>query len=172
MAPPVLPIAERIKSRVSVNERGCWIWNGPIFKDGYGAIGIRRTGAHRAHRVSYSTFVGPIPDGLWVLHRCDTPACVNPEHLFIGTAKDNAADKEAKGRSNRPCGAKHHSATHSERFVWAVRRLDKAGVPIKHLAEMYGHSYGAMHQLCRGNGWKCFDPEAISLRVFADWRKA
>lgn len=113
MAPPIRPIADRIKERVTISDRGCWLWNGPIFKDGYGAIGIKRTGQHRAHRVSFATFVSPIPAGMWVLHRCDTPSCVNPEHLFLGSARDNALDREAKGRANRAHGASHHWAKHT-----------------------------------------------------------
>lgn len=171
MAPPIRPIADRIKERVTISDRGCWLWNGPIFKDGYGAIGIKRTGQHRAHRVSFATFVSPIPAGMWVLHRCDTPSCVNPEHLFLGSARDNALDREAKGRANRAHGASHHWAKHTARFVWAVRKLHKFGVSVQQLADLYREPYGSMHQLCKGKGWKAIDSKAIQARVLADWRQ-
>jgi hypothetical protein len=76
---------------------GCLLWLGKVGTDGYGLFkvgGKRRA----AHRVSYEIHKGPIPPGLWVLHRCDTPACVNPEHLFLGTHADNMRDMVAKGR--------------------------------------------------------------------------
>lgn len=78
----------------------CWLWTGGKFKSGYGSIGRggRGTGCARAHRVSYELNVGPIPPGLHVLHMCDTPACVNPRHLWVGTQQDNMADRKAKGR--------------------------------------------------------------------------
>lgn len=70
-------------------------------KDGYGkfATGGSRAQKHlRAHRFSYETYIGPIPDGLLIMHKCDTPACVNPDHLAVGTTQDNVNDRMAKSR--------------------------------------------------------------------------
>ena len=87
---------------------GCWLWTGGTTAGGYGV-------SHRryAHRESYRLHYGEIPDGLCVLHKCDTPPCVNPRHLFLGTRTDNAADKTRKGRAAlRPehvrRGERHH----------------------------------------------------------------
>lgn len=83
---------------------GCWLHLLGIRGDGYATI--KRGGVQRgAHQVAWAQHNGPIPKGLWVLHRCDVRCCVNPSHLFLGTAKDNAADRQAKGRSARPSNA-------------------------------------------------------------------
>lgn len=88
----------RRKCRLNL-ETGCWTWVGGKNKDGYGSFGPGgRSQTELAHRWSYANFVGKIPDGLYVLHHCDSPSCVNPDHLFIGTQKDNVADCIAKGR--------------------------------------------------------------------------
>ena len=78
----------------------CWIWVGKLFQGkGYGQFGIiGRT--VRAHRFSWELRFGPVPEGLCVLHQCDNPGCVNPNHLFLGTNKDNTADMDRKGRRN------------------------------------------------------------------------
>lgn len=76
----------------------CWIWTGLLQKSGYGVI-KRKQKAVRAHRAAYELYVGPIPTGLHVLHRCDNPPCVNPQHLFLGTHVDNMRDMEKKGRA-------------------------------------------------------------------------
>lgn len=76
---------------------GCWRWVGAKMWKGYGAIGVGRF-VLRAHRVAWMLFVGPIPKGMWVLHRCDARDCVRPAHLFLGTAGDNSLDMSAKGR--------------------------------------------------------------------------
>lgn len=75
---------------------GCWNWQRSRGEHGYGWF--RQDGHTLAHRWSYATFVGPIPNGMWVLHRCDNRACVNPDHLFLGGADANNKDMVAKGR--------------------------------------------------------------------------
>jgi hypothetical protein len=76
---------------------GCWLWTAAHDRDGYGSIYVDGK-KEQAHRVAYALFVGPVPEGDWVLHRCDTPACVNPDHLYLGTNKQNVADRENRGR--------------------------------------------------------------------------
>jgi len=80
-----------------VTESGCWIWTRCTSRQGYGQITICRK-TIPASRVSYELFVGPIPDGMFVCHSCDTPPCVNPAHLWIGSPKDNVSDMIKKGR--------------------------------------------------------------------------
>lgn len=82
---------------ITVPETGCWLWLGAWDVDGYGKMG--GYGSISGHRISYEMFNGPIPEGFMVCHTCDTPPCVNPQHLFAGTATDNARDRERKGRS-------------------------------------------------------------------------
>ena len=95
-------LAQRWSEKVHVSP-GCWEWKGARNEKGYGLIW---TGSKlgKAHRVSWELHFGPIPDGLSVLHHCDNPPCVRPDHLWIGTSADNAQDRQAKGRQNRAPG--------------------------------------------------------------------
>lgn len=77
----------------------CWLWTGSLTKYGYGKININKKYIS-THRLSWELVNGKIPEGMHICHTCDVRSCVNPEHLFLGTPKDNAVDREQKGRSN------------------------------------------------------------------------
>lgn len=83
-----------------VTEQGCWEYRGPKFANGYGQVKVDGT-PRLAHRVAYELWVGPIPDGLLIRHKCDNPPCMNPDHLETGTNLDNRRDSVERGRVAR-----------------------------------------------------------------------
>lgn len=92
---------ERFERLFRVEPNGCWVWTGAAHRNGYGKFGRRQADAWRtetAHRVAWSIYRGPIPAGLLVCHNCDTRPCVNPDHLWLGTQRDNLADMRSKDR--------------------------------------------------------------------------
>lgn len=107
---------------------GCWLWSAgeKIKGGGYGAFGYKGKVA-RAHRVSYELFCAEIPIGLFVLHKCDNPCCVNPDHLFLGTHQDNMDDRERKNRNKLPFqdGEKNHQAKLTEDDVRKIRSMSE-----------------------------------------------
>lgn len=106
---------------------GCILWIGSNFQDGYGSVTINKK-SRGAHRVSWELYVGTIPINKIVCHKCDTPACVNPDHLFLGSHSDNAIDAMRKGRRIFPQKThcrKGHKFIASNIFMWAGRRRCK-----------------------------------------------
>lgn len=140
---------DRLMSRVTKTATGCWEWNGRRFRDGYGEFnfGVRRTVAHRA---AWELTKGPIPAGLYVCHHCDNPPCVNPEHLFLGTPKENERDKMAKGRDARGTA----NATLTVAQVHEVRAAAAAGEADRVIAARYGVTAAAVVKVRTGQSWK------------------
>jgi len=155
MAPPRRPINERILENVEIDQKTlCWNWVRTKDKNGYGLIGIGRGPQKRAARVSYSEFVGIIPDGMLVCHKCDNPACVNPIHLFIGTPRDNTQDMIRKGRRFTTKGEGHHKSKLKDDEVLQIRRLFSYGLALKEIASAYGICFQQVSSIGNLKSWK------------------
>jgi hypothetical protein len=133
----------------------CWIWTGGRFAKGYGQFNMG--GRSRiASRVSYELFVGSIPGGLWVLHSCDNPPCVNPAHLFLGTPLDNSRDAQAKGRlvgNVKLKGEAMDNAGLADADALALRANRRAGMRNRDLAAKYGVTEQNAWQVCFARPW-------------------
>ena len=118
-----------------VKKDGCWDWNGccPV-NPGYGQFRFNMK-LVRAHRASWIIHNGPIPTGKHVLHKCDNPRCANPEHLFLGTAKDNMRDCRKKGRTTE-VGETHSFAVLTEKKVILIKELIKLGFKNRVIADI------------------------------------
>lgn len=126
----------------------CWIWKAARDQFGYGHFCPTKKWQLNAHRYSWILTNGHIPDGLFVCHRCDNPACVNPAHLFLGTNAENAADMARKGRANR--GAARWSAKLTDDAVREIRRSSEKGVE---LSRRFNICPSQITEIRRGRGW-------------------
>jgi hypothetical protein len=173
-------IVERLTSQLRPAMNGCLEYIGSRSTKGYGRIRIE--GRYlAAHRVAYEAMVGPIPDGLWVLHRCDNPPCCNPKHLWIGTAEDNNRDRDLKGRHRhgtqprrlRVTGKRgpytwsagtrakwfdanrRHTAKLTAAQVAEMRtRRGSEGLSHEKLAKLFGVSKSQARDICNHKYWK------------------
>jgi len=117
-------------------------------KEGYGRLYLAPFGQARTHRVSYELTYGPIPEGMCVLHHCDNPACVRPDHLFLGTKKDNAKDAASKGHMN--CVPGKHRVIPSQ-VILAVLQAVESGMSQHQAAKKYGVHYSSVCRWVNGN---------------------
>lgn len=126
----------------------CWEWNGGTHGRGYGKL-FDGTGTASAHRVAYTAWIGAIPDGMDVCHRCDNPPCMNPAHLFLGTRAENHTDKATKGRAGK--GDTGWQARLTDAQVAAIRAAitGKRGQQAQ-LAREYGVSQATISLIVRG----------------------
>lgn len=143
-------LRDRFNEKIRITP-GCWLWLGARNNKGYGQVTGRRGRNVLAHRASYELHFGDIPDGHMVLHRCDNRACVNPDHLFTGTAKDNTQDMMQKGRHKVPQGTANHRAKLTEEQVQAIRQETGS---IRSIARKYGVTHGAITPILSGKSWK------------------
>lgn len=158
----VIPPKDRILKRVFIGVDGCWEWQGVTKGFGYGylTVGSRTDGTRltvSAHRYSYEAFIGSIPEGLYVLHKCDNPKCVNPDHLFLGTHQDNINDREAKGRNNlsgvHKKGEEHPNSKLTWEDVQFIRNEPKVNGYISALADRFGVSHRTISDVVNMNTW-------------------
>ncbi len=144
---------ERFMERVSPEAlSGCWLWAGATHGEtGYGGFkwGARKSKTETTHRVAYKLFKGDIPKGLLVLHSCDVRMCVNPDHLRLGTHKDNSGD--AVKRDRTPRGERVKSAVLTEAQVLECKQSDES---TKVLAERFGCSRQNIADIRYGRTWR------------------
>ncbi len=128
----------------------CWTWTGSLGGSRYGVFKLNGK-LIKAHRASWVFSGQTIPDGMKVLHRCDNPVCVNPDHLFIGTQCDNILDMENKGRGRHPSGVDHSNAKLSATSVEFIRN---SGDSMADLARKFGVSRQAVFKVKRNITWR------------------
>jgi transcriptional regulator with XRE-family HTH domain len=134
------PLQERFDAKwVRDEATGCHMWTAGLFPAGYGQFKLNG-GPVGAHRVAWELAHGPVPDGMHVCHHCDTPACVNVAHLFLGDNVANVADKVAKGRQARNYGETNGAAILSDADVARICALRARGLSQRHIASVVGCS--------------------------------
>lgn len=142
---------ERIESKCEkVTESGCWVWMGATQVRGYGEM-LSNNKKYLAHRASYETFVGEIPKGMYVCHRCDNVYCVNPNHLFLGTQKDNLQDMAKKGRST--VGSKNPMAKLTEEQVKDIKKCLSLNCSDTEIGKEFNVSRSAIQLIKQGKRW-------------------
>lgn len=156
-----------IMNNIKIKKNGCWIWQGSTASNGYGTVCDLSTRTQKkgsrlkhvpVHRLSYETFVGEIPEGLLACHNCDVPSCCNPQHIFLGTYKDNAQDAQKKKRlfpvyigrkgENHPCSKLKQIQ------VDEVISLLKKGLSASQVEEKTGVSRGTVLVIRGNKQWK------------------
>lgn len=142
-------IKEKLLTRHEVADDGCWNWAGYRTPDGYGRVwdGRAMVGAHRE---SYREFVGPLPAGMDVCHKCDNPACINPDHLFAGTHGENMRDMYRKRRRTQSGARNGNSKITPDQ----AREIRGSTTHPKIIASKFGVSPALIYAIRKGDLWK------------------
>src|SRR6266436_3883570 len=150
-----IPIQDRFWSKVDKQgEQECWNWKAGKNKGGYGVFYLEHSHHNEpsirdfAHRLSWQFANGPIPDGKWVLHKCDNPPCVNPNHLFVGTVADNQKDMAQKGR-----GSTHRRILTPDQVLEIRKKYVRGVYGYIRLAKEYGVGPSTIHDLIVKRNW-------------------
>ena len=141
---------DKVSSHIYYKEIKCWTWIGATNKNMYGYFRVNDK-IKKSHRISWEIKYGQIPEGKRVLHHCDNPPCVNPEHLFLGTDKDNSQDALNKGRLFIPYGERHGQSKLTEEQVKSILKDTRFHTKI---ATDYNVSRRTISYIKRGEAWK------------------
>lgn len=136
-----------LSNSIPVPESGCWIWARGWSAKGYGVTGTG--GQNYAHRLSFQEFIGSIPAGMLVCHKCDVRACVNPSHLFAGTNAENSGDAKEKGRMHE--GMSNYNAKLTPELVKEIR---ESKLSIRAWAKRLGISHSTVHLARSAKKWR------------------
>lgn len=143
----------RFWNKVTFTE-SCWLFRFPLDKGGYGRIRFQGKNSAASHRVAWQLCNGPIPDGLWVLHKCDIPACCRPDHLFLGTHQDNVDDMMRKGRKHDFNGEAHPGSILTAKQVIEIQRKYMSEyITQRELGEIYGVCQGTISAIITKKTW-------------------
>ena len=144
----------------------CWNWTANTNNKGYGMFSINKAiGKKLAHRISFELHGGEIPNGACVLHRCDNPACVNPDHLFLGTHRDNMRDKELKGRANHK-GRHGNAIKFSDADQMRILTMRKSGLSLKTIGAEFGCDKGVISRFLKKRCQR--DVGNVHVKKFSD----
>ncbi|MGH9571494.1 MAG: HNH endonuclease [Candidatus Angelobacter sp.] len=148
------PLKERFEAKISPEPTsGCWLWTGYVNYGGYGKISMPGKRVKSAHRVSWEIRHGAIPEGKMVCHHCDVRKCVNPDHLFLGTVRENADDMKRKGRSLS--GERNRCARLTREQADEIKSLlAKGGLRQREIAARFGISIATVSLIKRGKVWR------------------
>jgi predicted XRE-type DNA-binding protein len=156
MAKPIC-IEYRFLSKINKDPSGCWNWMGSKFKAGYGQIQTYERKNIKTHRFSFSFFNGIKMEDFkdfFVCHTCDNRACVNPEHLFLGTPMDNYKDMVSKNRRHDTSGEKNGQSKLTKQKVEEIRNLySNKNISQKDVAKIYNVSQSLIHKIVSGKYW-------------------
>lgn len=142
-------------ARCKPTPSGCWEWQRGRLRTGYGRFSMAGERETAAHRWAWRFTNGPIPEGLYVCHKCDNPCCVNPAHLFLGTPAQNSADMVAKKRTTLQAGEANNAARLTEGWARCVLALRGLGLTYDAIAaEVPGAKKANVHLICTGQGWR------------------
>lgn len=139
-------------AKLNLQPNKCWVWRHKSLREGYGQVRFGRSQNFSVHRVSYTLFKGRIDKGKSVLHICDNRRCFNPNHLFLGTQKDNIHDAIKKGRNTR--GEKQWSAKITGKEVKEIREIASCGAPHREIAKAFGLSQANVSRIVSKKLWK------------------
>lgn len=128
---------ESFHKNTTRNQNGCLDFNKSPYPNGYGRILISRKKYQSAHRFAWEMHYGEIPEGMCVLHKCDRPVCCEISHLFLGTAKDNAIDREKKGRRKARKGHDHPMNKLSDEQIFSIKKMLIEGVSVPELTKLF-----------------------------------
>jgi hypothetical protein len=145
-------IRKKLKSKIEIDENGCWNFLGKLKKDGYGRMHYNGK-YYPVHRLSYLIFVEYVEDSKLICHKCDNRKCLNPSHLYAGTHADNTRDMYERGRQNLKIGESHHNAKFKEHEILTFRRLHKNGVSISEISKKYSVPYKTIHKIISRKTW-------------------
>jgi len=137
---------------------GCWVWVGSKDGGGYGCFGSSWLDERKSHRISWIIYNGEIPPDFWVLHKCDNPSCVNPEHLYLGTHQDNVQDKIKRERQSRMIGMRNGRSILTPDDVIEMRKMYKRGDwSYRQLSWFFGVSQTQVARIMKKESWSWLD---------------